>query len=94
MIFQFFSNSMIFPCMELFFGIFQVFQVFQCSWEPWSMVCKLQQVSDHCYGLGVKGKGHKYLKSVYSSQDQFLFHFLMERIHIQQNDCLLCVKYK
>ena len=31
MIFQFFSNSMIFPCMELFFVIFQVFQ---CSWEP------------------------------------------------------------
>ena len=25
---------MIFPCMELFFVIFQVFQVFQCSWEP------------------------------------------------------------
>ena len=32
MIFQFFSNSMIFPCLELFFLIFQVFQ---CLWEPW-----------------------------------------------------------
>ena len=34
MIFPHFSNSMIFPCMELFLAIFHVFQVFQCLWEP------------------------------------------------------------
>ena len=34
MIIQAFSNSMIFPCMELFFLILQVFHDFQSSWEP------------------------------------------------------------
>ena len=34
MIIQVFSNSMIFPCMELFLVIFQVFRDFQSLWEP------------------------------------------------------------
>ena len=34
MIIQVFSNSMIFPCMELFLVIFQVFHDFQSLWEP------------------------------------------------------------
>ena len=34
MIFQFFSNSMIFPCMELFFVIFQVFKVPSARGNP------------------------------------------------------------
>ena len=34
MISQVFSNSMIFPCMELFLVIFQVFHDFQSLWEP------------------------------------------------------------
>ena len=37
MIIQFFSNSMIFPCMELFLVIFQVFHDFQSLWEPWTL---------------------------------------------------------
>ena len=41
MIIQFFSNSMIFPCMELYLVIFQVFQDFQSLWEPfdYSLSC-------------------------------------------------------
>ena len=31
-----FSNSMIFPCMELYSVIFQVFHGFQSLWEPWN----------------------------------------------------------
>ena len=34
MIIQGFSNSMIFPCMELFLVIFQVFHDFQSLWKP------------------------------------------------------------
>ena len=34
---QGFSNSMIFPCMELFLVIFQVFHDFQSLWEPWTL---------------------------------------------------------
>ena len=34
MIIQVFSNSMIFPCMELLLVIFQVFHDFQSLWEP------------------------------------------------------------
>ena len=34
MIIQVFSNSIIFPCMELFLVIFQVFHDFQSLWEP------------------------------------------------------------
>ena len=34
MIFQFLSNSMIFPCMEFLFVIFQVFHDFHSLWEP------------------------------------------------------------
>ena len=33
-IFQLLSNSMIFPCMEFLFVIFQVFHDFQSLWEP------------------------------------------------------------
>ena len=36
-IIQVFSNSMIFPCMELFLVIFQVFHNFQSLWEPCHM---------------------------------------------------------
>ena len=34
MIIQVFLNSMIFPCMEPFFEIFQVFHEFMSLWEP------------------------------------------------------------
>ena len=34
MIIHVFSNSMIFPCMELFLVIFQVVHYFQSLWEP------------------------------------------------------------
>ena len=37
MIIQVFSNSMIFPCMELFLVIFHVFHDFQSLWEPWAL---------------------------------------------------------
>ena len=37
MIIHVFSNSMIFPCMELFLVIFQVFHDFQSLWEPCDM---------------------------------------------------------
>ena len=39
----FFSNSMIFPCMELFLVIFQVFHDSQSLWEP--CVCDFNQHS-------------------------------------------------
>ena len=34
MIIHVFSNSMIYPCMELFLVIFQVFHEIQSLWEP------------------------------------------------------------
>ena len=40
MIIQFFTNSIIFRCMELFFVIFKVFHDFQSSWEPCGVYMK------------------------------------------------------
>ena len=48
MIIQLFSNSTIFPCMELFLVIFQVFHDFQSLWESCNRVPINDRVFDGC----------------------------------------------
>ena len=56
MIIQAFSNSMIFPCMELFFLVFQVFHDFQSLWEPCNKVHSCKIVSEIiCYHFFLHG---------------------------------------
>ena len=53
-LFRVFSNSMIFPCMELFFLIFQVFHDFQSLWEHcWQIgsITVLNTLSSECNHL-------------------------------------------
>ena len=48
MIIQVFSNSMIFPCMELFLVIFQVFLDFQSLWEPCNVILLPNELNANC----------------------------------------------
>ena len=48
MIIQVFSNSMIFPCMELFLVIFQLFHDFQSLWEPCNVILLPNELNAKC----------------------------------------------
>ena len=48
MIIQFFSNSMIFPCIEPFLVIFQVFHDFQSLWEPCKVILLPDELNAKC----------------------------------------------
>ena len=75
MINQFFSNSMIFPCMELFLVIFQVFHDFQSLWEP----CKDYNESKRALCNLLRGVIHYSLESLL--QDSTPLQYSTTRLH-------------